>query len=141
MAVKGPSVAGYTPITPRIFLRNLKNASSSFTDSERNPTTSCDPTTILVYGWGDGSPRHVCKYADGYHALFPSARIVVIINPILAATTQTLAKRTDAMMPVIDTVFPFKADGSERVVLHIMSNTGGEFENKILVRELGDICN
>jgi hypothetical protein len=121
MAVKSPSVQGYTPITSRVYLRNEKTGS----ETARSKTTATDPTTILIYGWGDGSPRNVCKYADGYHALFPSARIMVIINPILAATTQTLQKRTNSMIPVIDTAFPTKADGSERVIMHIMSNTGG----------------
>lgn len=69
----------------------------------------------------------IAKYSEGYHALFPSARIVVVINPILAATTQTLATRTESMSPIIDTCFPTKDDGSERVILHIMSNTGGIF--------------
>ncbi|KAI8629664.1 hypothetical protein F5Y19DRAFT_431405 [Xylariaceae sp. FL1651] len=123
MAVKGPIFPGHTPIANRIFIRNEKTSSDS--ESIRSKTTAADPTTILIYGWGDGLPKHVSKYSDGYHALFPSARIVVIINPILAATVQTLRKRTDAMMPVIDTVFPTKADGSERIILHVMSNTGG----------------
>ncbi|KAI0877229.1 hypothetical protein GGS24DRAFT_448570 [Hypoxylon argillaceum] len=123
MAVKAPVFPGYTPITNRIFIRNEKVASDSETTKSR--TTANDPTTILVYGWGDGSPKHVAKYSEGYHALFPSARIVVIINPILAAATHTLPKRTESMLPLIDTCFPAKDDASERVIMHIMSNTGG----------------
>ncbi|KAI0410009.1 hypothetical protein F4802DRAFT_10518 [Xylaria palmicola] len=123
MAVKGPVFPGYTPITSRIFIRNEKAGIDS--ENARVKTTASDPTTILVYGWGDGHPKHVAKYSEGYHALFPSARIIVIINPILAATTQTLPKRTESMMPIIDTCFPTKDDGSERVIMHIMSNTGG----------------
>ncbi|KAI0467174.1 hypothetical protein F4859DRAFT_278776 [Xylaria cf. heliscus] len=125
MAVKAPALPGYTPITNRIYIRNEKTGSDS--ESVRRKTTAADPTTILVYGWGDGHPKHVSKYSEGYHALFPSARIVVIINPILAATTQTLPKRTESMRPIIDTCFPTKDDGSERVIMHIMSNTGGIF--------------
>ncbi|KAI1743319.1 hypothetical protein F4680DRAFT_372491 [Xylaria scruposa] len=123
MAVKGPAFPGYTPISNRIFIRNEKTGSDS--ESVKRRTTTADPTTILVYGWGDGNPKHVSKYSEGYHALFPLARIVVIINPIFAATYQTLPKRTEAMRPIIDTCFPSKDDGSERVIMHIMSNTGG----------------
>ncbi|KAH8156072.1 hypothetical protein CIB48_g12174 [Xylaria polymorpha] len=125
MAVKAPAIPGYTPITNRIFIRNEETGSDS--KSVGRKTTAADPTTILVYGWGDGNPKHVSKYSEGYHALFPSARIVMIINPILAATTQTLPKRTEAMRPIIDTCFPTKDDGSERVIMHVMSNTGGIF--------------
>ncbi|CAJ2499801.1 Uu.00g026540.m01.CDS01 [Anthostomella pinea] len=122
MAIKASSFLGYTPITDRIFLRNEKAASDS--DTTRS-TSVDDPTAILIYGWGDGLPKHVAKYADGYHAMFPTARILVIISSTIAASSQLLKQRTDAMLPVIDTVFPTKADGSERVILHIMSNTGG----------------
>ncbi|KAI0538940.1 hypothetical protein GGR58DRAFT_500726 [Xylaria digitata] len=123
MAIKASAFPGYTPISDRIYIRNEKTGSDS--ESARSKTTATDPTTILVYGWGDGSPRHVSKYSEGYHALFPSARIVVIINPIFAATTQTLPKRTEAMSPIIDACFPTKDNKSELVVMHIMSNTGG----------------
>ncbi|KAI0200824.1 hypothetical protein F4808DRAFT_460337 [Astrocystis sublimbata] len=122
MVVQAPSFPGYTPLTNRIYIRNEGTSSSA--ENVKRKTTAADPTTILVYGWGDGSPKHVSKYSEGYHALFPSARIVVIINPIFAAATQTLPKRTEAMNPVIDACFPTK-DDNERVIMHIMSNTGG----------------
>ncbi|KAI1825642.1 hypothetical protein F4861DRAFT_501084 [Xylaria intraflava] len=125
MAVKAPAFPGYTPITHRIFIRN-EDAGSDLKNA-RNKATGTEPTAILVFGWGDGQPKHVGKYSEGYHALFPSARIVVITNPILAATTQTLYWRTHDMMPVIDTIFPTKDNRSERVIIHIMSNTGGIF--------------
>ncbi|KAI1421829.1 hypothetical protein F5Y12DRAFT_717995 [Xylaria sp. FL1777] len=123
MTVEASAFPGYTPISNRIFIRNEKSSLDS--ESTRSKTTATDPTTILIYGWGDGSPRHVSKYSEGYHALFSSARIVVVINSIFAATTQTLPKRTEAMRPIIDTCFPTKDNESERVIMHIMSNTGG----------------
>ncbi|KAI1815549.1 DUF829-domain-containing protein [Poronia punctata] len=118
MAVKGPIFPGHTRIANRIYVRNESSSSEQ-------KTTSTDPTAIIIYGWGDGRPKNVGKYADGYHALFPSARIFVVINPILDATTQTLGRRTQTMMPLIDALFPEKAGGDERIILHIMSNTGG----------------
>jgi hypothetical protein len=124
MAVEGgPTFPGYTRIAHRIYLRNESQTKSA---ESRNKTTSIDPTTIVIYGWGDGRPKNVGKYADGYHALFPTARIFMVINPILDATTQVLGKRTQTMMPLVDALFPTKADhGPERIILHIMSNTGG----------------
>ncbi|KAI0390195.1 DUF829-domain-containing protein [Xylariaceae sp. FL0594] len=129
MAVEGSrGFPGYTRIAHRIYVRD--DDAESETQSQKTTTTTgpdSDPTHILIYGWGDGRPKNVGKYADGYHALFPMARIYVVINPILDATTQVLAKRTETMMPLVNAVFPGKtgADGSERIILHVMSNTGG----------------
>ncbi|KAI1338344.1 hypothetical protein F5Y15DRAFT_386877 [Xylariaceae sp. FL0016] len=122
MGVKASTFSGYTPITDRIFIRNEKPASDA--DTARSAPAD-HPTTILIYGWGDGLPKHVSKYADGYHALYPSARILVIISSTLMVSYQTLSLRTRDMMPIIDTIFPVKDDGSERLILHAMSNTGG----------------
>ncbi|KAI1631388.1 hypothetical protein F4809DRAFT_654078 [Biscogniauxia mediterranea] len=128
MAVKAPRFPGYTPITDRIFIRN-EDHSSSAKPAAAAAAGPDDPTTILIFGWGDAQPRHVAKYADGYHALFPGARIVVVVSPTIAAVCQSLAQRTAAMMPVVDAVFPCAAaaaaERDERVVLHAMSGTGG----------------
>ncbi|KAI1436839.1 hypothetical protein GGR50DRAFT_174459 [Xylaria sp. CBS 124048] len=131
MAVKAPVFPGYTPITHRIFIRDEKPGASNLESAKRDAIPT-DPTTILVYGWGDGRPRNVAKYSEGYHALFPSARIVVIISPIWAASTQTLPVRTQEMMPIIDTIFPTKDNSSERVIMHVMSNTGGIYAGATL---------
>lgn len=77
-------------------------------------------------------PKHVSKYADGFHALYPSTRIIVAISKTLQASNQPLNERVSAMMPIIDTVFPTPTgDGGtspkERVLMHAMSNTGGIF--------------
>ncbi|KAI0474076.1 hypothetical protein GGR56DRAFT_676508 [Xylariaceae sp. FL0804] len=122
-----PAFPGYTPVTDRIFIRNASPDDAAGADAARPRSASGkDPTLVLIYGWGDALPKHVAKYADGYHALFPLARIVVVVSPILKASTQTLGPRTRAMMPVVDTCFPTAAAGAEeRVLLHVMSNTGG----------------
>jgi hypothetical protein len=93
------------------------------------------PSTVVIYGWGDARPRHVAKYVDGYKTLFPHAKIVLIFSPILKALYQTLEARSGTMVPVIEAVYPevlaepdtaTKEDKStERVLLHVMSNTGG----------------
>lgn len=77
-------------------------------------------------------PKHVSKYAEGFHTLYPSSRILVAISKTLHASNQPLHDRIAAMMPIIDTVFPTPTgDGGaaepERVLLHAMSNTGGIF--------------
>jgi hypothetical protein len=100
------------------------------------------PSTVIIYGWGDARPRHVSKYVAGYRQLFPHAQIVLIFSPILKALYQTLEARSRTMIPVLETVYPEAAaaltgnpstnqpeeeakKGDRRVLLHVMSNTGG----------------
>lgn len=104
---------GFTPISDRIFLRN---EDSDFLETPEKSSTD-QPTAIIIYGWGDGTPKNVAKYADGYHKLFPTARILMVISSTFGASYDSLEQRTRAMMPIIDTVFPTPADGSERVIL------------------------
>jgi hypothetical protein len=92
------------------------------------------PSTVVIFGWGDARPRHVAKYVDGYKILFPHARIVLIFSPIIKALYQTTEARSRTMVPVIEAVYPevlansettIKEKSNERVLLHVMSNTGG----------------
>ncbi|KAJ5377717.1 uncharacterized protein N7496_005126 [Penicillium cataractarum] len=114
---------GFTALSDRIYLRNGNETT--------DPPPPTHPTTIIIFGWGDGMPKHVSKYADGFHDLYPSTRILVAISKTLHASNQPLPDRVAAMMPIIDTVFPTPTgDGGtqdERVLLHAMSNTGGIF--------------
>ncbi|KAI0382384.1 DUF829-domain-containing protein [Hypomontagnella monticulosa] len=119
MGAKAPP--GFTAISDRIFIRNPDPNLTQ--GSEKSPVNQ--PTTIIVYGWGDGHPKHVVKYVDGYHKLFPTARILMVISSTLGAVYQSLEQRTTAMLPLVDTIFPNPDDDSERVILHMMSNTGG----------------
>ncbi|KAI1385498.1 DUF829-domain-containing protein [Hypoxylon trugodes] len=122
MVAKSSTFPGFTPISDRIFLRN----EDSNPDSDPLETTQQNqPTTIVVYGWGDGLPKHVAKYVDGYHKLFPAARILMVISSTFAASYESLEKRTKVMLPIIDAVFSDPDDESQRVILHAMSNTGG----------------
>ncbi|KAK3360464.1 hypothetical protein B0T25DRAFT_448780 [Lasiosphaeria hispida] len=89
------------------------------------------PTTVIIYGWGDASPKHVSKYVDGYLRLFPHAKLVLIFSPILRAIIQHVDVRTRNMEPVLDAVFgvdhthPAEHKIDDRILAHVMSNTGG----------------
>ncbi len=104
--------------------------------SEQVHVQEGDPSSrdiIVIFGWGDAKPRHILKYVEGYRGLFPHARIVLIFSPILKALYQTLEARSQTMLPVIDAVYPealksansTAEKSSKRVLLHVMSNTGG----------------
>ncbi|KAJ5226551.1 uncharacterized protein N7469_006557 [Penicillium citrinum] len=122
MAPRPLPFPGFTPISDRVYLRNGHE--------KARPALAHEPTTIVIFGWGDGMPKNVSKYADGYHELFPNARIVAVLSKTFHASNQPLDDRIEAMLPVIDTVFPTptgSGNGEERVLLHAMSNTGGIF--------------
>ncbi|KAI0007277.1 DUF829-domain-containing protein [Xylariaceae sp. FL0662B] len=129
MVAKASAFPGFSPLADRIFIRN--EDSNSVRTTESSPRD--DPTTVLIYGWGDGAPKHVAKYADGYHKLFPAARILVVISPTIGALQDNVEQRIKSMLPIIDTVFPTSGDGTtENVILHIMSNTGGIYAGATL---------
>lgn len=122
MAAEQLLLAGFTSLSDRIYLRNGYETP--------NPPLHQEPTTVVIFGWGDGVLKHVSKYADGYQKIFPRARTVLVLSRTLQASTQSVESRIEAMMPVIDTVFPSplgNGNEPERVLLHAMSNTGGVF--------------
>ncbi len=118
----GSSILGFKKLSNQVYVQ----------EGEPSSQDPGHPTTVVLYSWGDAAPRVVVKYVDGYRQLFPHARIVLIFSPILKALYQTLEARTRTMVPVIKAVYPgalgnpdSTEKSSERVVLHVMSNTGG----------------
>ena len=122
MAPQPVPFPGFTAISDRVYVQDGdQKAESSATD---------EPTSIVIFGWGDAKPNPVSKYADGFRELFPSARIIVVLSGTMQAAHQTTNSRIKTVMPVIDLIFPTPSgsgDGEERVLLHAMSNTGGVF--------------
>lgn len=103
----------FTPISARV---SFRTACEKF-----KPTPTTQPTKILIFGWGDGIPKHVSKYAHCYNGLFPSARIMVVLSRTCQASSQCLQSRVKSMIPVIDLVFPTpEGSGKEegQVLLH-----------------------
>ncbi|GLA37369.1 hypothetical protein AnigIFM63309_004282 [Aspergillus niger] len=115
--------AGFIPLSDRVYLRNGRKKSKT--------TGTVEPTTIIIFGWGDGMPKHVSKYADGFHDLYPSARILVVLSSTLQALSQPVEERIQDMMPVIDTVFPTATgDGKTYQKRHGADN---RFPHKLLI--------
>lgn len=92
-----------------------------------------DPTTIVLFGWGDGLPKHLAKYSDRYQQTYSGARIVVVLSPISKAMFSTYAQRTRDMLPVVKAAIPGpkcaaqpgRENTNNRILLHCFSNTGG----------------
>ncbi|OAL44997.1 DUF829-domain-containing protein [Pyrenochaeta sp. DS3sAY3a] len=118
MPPKTPSIPGFRPLSDQIFVREQ--------DVPATPTSSNHPDVVLIYGWGDGHPKHVAKYADGFQALYPTSRQLIILSPMSKALFSNLADRTLHMAPVINELFPSGPSPSDArtILVHTMSNTG-----------------
>jgi hypothetical protein len=116
-----PAFPGYRALSPVIL---VSNDSACMDIGYESQASQNDPTTVIIYGWGDGQPKHVAKYADGYRTLYPQAKIIMVLAPILGTIYQSVERRTESMGPVIDEVFPTPYENNERVLIHVMSNTG-----------------
>lgn len=124
-----PVFPGFTALSDQVFVRD-----PDVLPARDEPHD--DPSAVVIYGWGDGLPKHVAKYADGFRALFPRSRIVAVLSPISKAMFSDMDARSAAMEPVVDALFPegpqadhdAQDDGargfSSRILLHAMSNTG-----------------
>ncbi|KAG5981669.1 hypothetical protein E4U55_002705 [Claviceps digitariae] len=134
MSANIPKFPGFTAHSDQIFSRS----GEALQDGQAIPSQhEHDPTTVLIYGWGDGLPKHVAKYADGFRKLFPYANQVVVLSPISKAMFSSLRQRTDHMLPVLNLLFPFTQAVHQhqdhdhdpdhdhaRILVHTMSNTG-----------------
>lgn len=117
-STRAAPVEGYIAVSDQIYVRETPQ-----TDEGEAPAHH--PDAVVIYGWGDGLPRHLIKYADGFRVLFPRAKQILVLSPIDKALLTKNERRADGMMPVIDAIF---ADGSAKdakVLSHVMSNTGG----------------
>ncbi|KAK8021644.1 hypothetical protein PG990_006782 [Apiospora arundinis] len=119
---------GFTRISDQIYIHHPDQHDKA----TANDDGEIHPDKIIIYGWGDGRPRNVSKYIEGYRALYPRATIIAVLATTFKAAYQPLHERTEGMMPVIDAAFsPSSSDGKQpnqpppRVLLHAMSNAGG----------------
>jgi len=110
---------GFERITDQIYLQPSPSPETS------DPS---HPSTVVIYGWGDALPKHVAKYVDGYRALFPAARIVLIFSPILRTVLSGLDARTRAMTPALEAIYgpagTTTGPAASRILVQVMSNTG-----------------
>ncbi|KAH8696227.1 hypothetical protein BGW36DRAFT_297453 [Talaromyces proteolyticus] len=127
-----PSFPGFTALSDQIFIRQPDK------ENEDNSTHS-KPHHVratLIFGWGDAQPKNLVKYADGYRELNPDSTQIVVLAPISKAVYMSLEQRTQAMMPIVDALFPTSPNTQaeqtgmsqeHRILVHVMSNTGGIF--------------
>ncbi|KAL0941379.1 paxu protein [Colletotrichum truncatum] len=121
MSPKPMPFPGFTALNDQIFVRDGEELAEGAT----RPTDH--PRVVIIYSWGDAIPKHVVKYTDGYRKLYPHAKQIAILSPILKAITQSVEQRADSMRLVIDAAYPPESVGApdeDAVLSHGMSNTG-----------------
>jgi hypothetical protein len=119
MSEKAPVFPGFTALSDQVFVREA--------DAQDGPAPPDHPSAVVVFGWGDGLPKHVTKYTDGFHALFPHAKLIAVLSPISKAMFSDLDQRSEAMVHVVDALFPAGPSSNPRdgaILMHAMSNTG-----------------
>ncbi|EFQ31562.1 hypothetical protein CGRA01v4_01486 [Colletotrichum graminicola] len=124
MAAKPDRFPDFQTVTDQIFVREGEEVADG-----ANPPPG-HPRVVVIYGWGDALPKHVAKYTDGFRNLFPHARQIAVLAPIVKAMREDLETRAANMRHVVDLAYP-EADSDtarpdeDAVLLHVMSNTGG----------------
>ncbi|KAF4975352.1 hypothetical protein FDECE_18584, partial [Fusarium decemcellulare] len=110
---------GLTRLSPQVFVRDAEKPNDTWASSEH-------PHVIIIYGWGDGLLKHVVKYLNGFRQLYPHAKQILVLSPMIQTMLQDSAQRTSNMMPVIETAFPrgTRRDSADSVLMHVMSSTG-----------------
>ncbi|KAL2801830.1 hypothetical protein BJX63DRAFT_416507, partial [Aspergillus granulosus] len=120
-----PYFPGFTALSDQIFVRGGTPTSEKILIPNQNHVR-----TLIIFAWGDAQPKHVTKYADGFRALYPSAKQIAVLSPIYKALWRTMGQRIEAMKPILDEVFdPTTCKGDDHdgsgILVHVMSNTGG----------------
>ncbi|KXH36440.1 hypothetical protein CSIM01_04955 [Colletotrichum simmondsii] len=124
MAPKSDPFPGFTAITDQIFYREGEPV------TEGTQPSADHPRVVIIYSWGDAVPKHVSKYADGFRTLFPHAKQIAVLSPIVKAMREDLQTRSNNMKPIIEAAYPSATSGTpdpneDAVLMHVMSNTGG----------------
>lgn len=125
---KAPAIEGFVALSDQIFVREADKSSSPAVAAD-------DPDVVIVYGWGDGLPKHVAKYTDGFRQLYPGAKQFIVLSPIPKAMFSDLNDRSKWMTPILDNIYPsgpHAADAPRKILAHLMSNTGAIFYTSMI---------
>lgn len=128
-AMPPAEIPGFTALTDQIYVRE---PAAAVVGADGNGAvlpeedSSNHPDVVMVYGWGDGLPKHVAKYTDGFRVLFPRAKQIICLSPIAKAMFSEHQQRSESMMPIIKAIFPEGSEkqGKLKILAHTMSNTG-----------------
>ncbi|KAF9884584.1 hypothetical protein FE257_001468 [Aspergillus nanangensis] len=107
-------------------------------------TTKSTPTKIVLFTWADAPPRLVEKYFMGYHELYPSAKIIIVMARTMSTffggqeTAKSFVKEmvtkelynnkaelTRGPSSSVDTPMSGNDSIQPNILMHAFSNSGG----------------
>lgn len=94
-------------------------------------STPPPPDFILLPSWLDAAPKHIAKYTNGYHTLYPHARILVITTSLLDVTIRSKSYEAQRIRPALDVLLALPAN--TLLLVHLFSN-GGAVSTTALAR-------
>ena len=99
------------------------------------PSGISAPKVLILCTWMNARPVHIKKYIDGYQALFPATKIILIRSStpdVTYRSTATLQARVEPAVAVIRAACA-QEPSSPEVLLHVFSN-GGSHQSITLLR-------
>ncbi|PHH88153.1 hypothetical protein CDD83_7890 [Cordyceps sp. RAO-2017] len=77
------SVPGFVAVSDSVFERPGISSGSNYFGAGHSPGRAGrdDPDIVVIFGWGDGLPRQVAMYANGFRQLYPQAKQVMAVSP------------------------------------------------------------
>ena len=120
------NIPGFTALNDQIYVREPDSQAAPADSS--SSSSSSHPDVVMVYGWGDGLPKHVAKFTDGYRVLYPHAKQILVLSPISKAMFSDHQQRSESMLPIVRAIWPEDPskhpEKDPKILVHTMSNTG-----------------
>lgn len=128
MSSSTPEVIITNGVIPNLEFTKISSFVSLYTPppslTKPNPT---DPTTILFCTWMGASPRSRSLHAayHKHHALYPSARIILVRTSPDWFTTTPNSTRRKQVSPAVSILAADPSGDQKRILVHYFSNGGG----------------
>lgn len=152
------SLPNWTQLSPSVYLSQSDSqptAAATSTISHENDakehstsSTASIPTTldlqppklIILITWMSAQPSHINKYILGYHALYPTTKILIIRSSppdIFHRSKKTQRRRVAPAVSTIVASFPHTVPATKHenpeLILHIFSNGGSHQARNLLL--------
>ncbi|KAF7308142.1 hypothetical protein HMN09_00661800 [Mycena chlorophos] len=92
------------------------------------PPSTTSPSLVILFGYMDATMKHLQKYVDGMHALFPAAEILLLHSHPnwLYSTNKYIESQLAPAVEILQAHASARRKQNAGILLHIMSN-GGAF--------------
>lgn len=113
------AIPGFTLLAPTIWERQPSPYIHAF-------STNDPPSLIIVLPWTGAHGKHVAKYTDMYHVLFPSAHILCITTSTKDICLRSSKKKQRMLQPAVERILSHvdAHDGHANILVHAFSEGG-----------------